>query len=118
MNNDQVFLRINQLLVEQGKMQKDLIEHLGMERNTYTRWKRAENFSYRSHLMAISDFLQVPVAYLSGGKKGVTSGANTEGRETVILSEDERELLFSFRMAHPELQKAIMTIIRYGSLTI
>lgn len=69
MNNDPVFVRINTLLVDQGKMQKDLISYLGMARGTYSQWKSAHCLSYRTHLAEIAKYFDVPVSFLIEGVK-------------------------------------------------
>ncbi len=91
MNNDPVFVRINTLLVDQGKMQKDLISYLGMARGTYSQWKSARCLSYRTHLAEIAKYFDVPVSFLI---EGVNENAPVDGTKkqlfTYDLSEEER----------------------------
>ena len=93
MNNDPVFVRINTLLVDQGRMQKDLISYLGMAKNTYTQWKAGACRSYGSHLLEISKFLNVSLNFLA---EGIERNDTNLGKEKQLfiydLSEDERQL--------------------------
>lgn len=61
--------RIIALLKEQGKMQKELTEYLGLQKNNFTAWKAGDSRSYLKFLPQISTFLNVPVDYLISGEK-------------------------------------------------
>lgn len=110
MNNDPIFVRMNNELNKQGRMQKDLIEYLGMGKGTYTQWKIAANQSYRSHLPEIAEYLDISLDYLAGNKD-ITECVRPESR-LVVTNQDEMELVRLYRKAQPEMKNAIMTLMR------
>ena len=58
------FDKIDTLLKQQGKKQKELCDFLGIEKNRYTDWKAGRTQSYNKHLNEIAEFLNVSVDYL------------------------------------------------------
>lgn len=56
-NTDPVFVRIDELMSKQGKKGKDLTDHLGLAKGTYTNWKTSFSSSYLSHLGKICSYL-------------------------------------------------------------
>ncbi len=58
--------KILELLKEQGKKQKDLMDYLGMGKTAFTGWKSGANKSYYKHIAKIADFLDVSTDYLVG----------------------------------------------------
>jgi len=66
---DPVFVRIDGLLKEQGRQQKDLINHLSMAHNTYVHWRNQKNRSYLKHINEIAEFFGVSPNYLLRGEE-------------------------------------------------
>ena len=59
--------KISELLFKQQKTQKDLADHLGLNKNVFTEWKKGKSKSYeRRYLYQIADFLGVSADYLLG----------------------------------------------------
>ena len=61
--------RIQELLKQQGKKQKDLTDYLGISKNSFTAWKSGRVKSYQKHIPQIADFLGVSTDYLLGTEK-------------------------------------------------
>lgn len=58
--------KIQILLSEQHKSQKDLTDYLGLKKTTFTSWKSGKNTSYNKHIGKIAEFLGVSTDYLLG----------------------------------------------------
>jgi len=107
MNNDSVFLRIEELRKQQKVSQAELISRLGMARGTYFHWKSGDNLSYYSHIGEISKILHVSSGFLIDGST----------LEEPILPADKdifevEELMQLFHKLSPDNQRAFMTILR------
>lgn len=98
---DPVFVRIDQLLHDQGKQQKELIDYLSMARNTYVNWKTQKNKSYMKHINEIADFFNVSPNYLIRGDE--PRGNN---------SDYENELIRHFRKLNSQNSKIIFDLIK------
>lgn len=80
--------RIQQLLKEQNKTQKDLTDFLGLSKNTFTNWKLGFTSSYTKYINKIAEFLDVSTDYLLG---------NTDERKPInhdITDDDIKFALF------------------------
>ena len=58
--------KILNLLNEQNKTQKQLMEYLGLGKTAFTGWKSGKNTSYKKHIDKIADFFGVSIDYLLG----------------------------------------------------
>ena len=58
--------KINELLKQQHKKQKDLTDYLGLTKNTFTNWKLGTSESYKKHINKIAEFFNVSTDYLLG----------------------------------------------------
>lgn len=58
--------KIQQLLKEQNKTQKDLTDFLQLKKSTFTSWKSGANESYKKYIDKIADYLDVTTDYLLG----------------------------------------------------
>lgn len=56
--------RIIVLLKEQNKTQKELTDYLGLDKSTFTQWKKGASLSYTKYYSEIAVFLGVPVSVL------------------------------------------------------
>lgn len=70
--------RICELLIAQGKKQKDLTDYLGISKNSFTDWKSGRVKSYTKHLDKIAEFLGVSADYLLGIEKEITPAADSD----------------------------------------
>lgn len=60
------FDKIDALLKQQKRKQKELTDFLGVTNNAYTDWKSGRIKSYTKHLSQIAQFFDVSVDYLLG----------------------------------------------------
>lgn len=65
----EIVLRITELLMQQRKMQKGLLEHLGLHRNNYSEWKAGRNKSFLLYLDEIAKCFDVSPTYLLRGEE-------------------------------------------------
>ena len=70
--------RIILVMKEQGITQKQLTEHLGLGKSTFSSWKAELNESYKKYLPEIARYLKVSVSYLSG---------ETEHKDAFLLTD-------------------------------
>jgi len=77
--------RVHKLLLEQGKMQKDLADYLNTRPSTVNGWKQGNRTPSTEMLIPISEFLGVSVEYLITGKESE--------RKEIILSDEDSEWL-------------------------
>jgi transcriptional regulator with XRE-family HTH domain len=66
-NEPEVISRITDLLIEQGKTQKELVESLGLHKNNFTEWKSGRKRSYLLYIDEIAKYLNVSPTYLLRG---------------------------------------------------
>ena len=59
--------RITDLILVQGKQQKDLVEFLGLTKSAYNSWKTGKSNLYMQHIDEIAKFLNVSPLYLLRG---------------------------------------------------
>ena len=105
LTRDPIVHRIIALLSEQGKTDKELLEYLGMGRNTFVSWKYGRIKSYQAHINEIAEFLDVSPNYLL---RGVDDEINVE-----TMSDTELQLIKSYRAADREGQKHIIDMVKY-----
>ena len=98
---DPVFVRIDKLLNNQGKQQKELIDFLAMARNTYGNWKTQKNKSYMKHIDEIADFFGVSPNYLIRGEDNPNH-----------YSSHEEEIIRLFRKLSAENADVVYQIIK------
>ena len=95
MDNNDVMQRIQDLLRERGKKQKELTDFLGITPNAFTDWKSGRIRSYTKHLPRIAEFFGVSVDYLVGKEeKHSTDDDMTEYLEE-LRTRPELKMLFS-----------------------
>lgn len=99
-----VLKTINKLLVEQGRTQVELCQHLGLRKQTFTDWKNGKSKTYLQFLPQIAAFFGVSVndLYEEEPDKHVQIEIRP-GRVRVALKEpSEREILKLYRGSSPE----------------
>lgn len=109
MNNDPVFLRIEELRKQKKVTQTELISRLGMARGTYFHWKHGDNLSYHARISDISKILQVSSGLLIDGP-GLSPEDTIPNDDANLF--DEEELVQIFHKLDSDKQKAFMTILR------
>ena len=90
---------ITELLIKQGKTQMELLEALGLHRNTFTEWKAGRKRSYLLYIDEIARYFDVSPTYLFRGE---------EDEETMKLSKNEEKLIQMYRYLHPESKEKLM----------
>lgn len=98
--------KIIALLKEQKKTQKELCDFLGVHKHVFTDWKAGRNKSYTKYIYQIASFLNVSVDYLVG--------KTDEKSNNIILTAHEMQLVLAYR-THPEMQKAVDTLLGFDS---
>ena len=99
LTNDEVVLKIMELLKLQGKTEKDLTDYIGLASTTFTKWKYKEQKSYRKHLKEIAEYLEVTPEYLTEGVDDIINlSAMTTSELRLIqlyrkMSNDEKNTL-------------------------
>ena len=89
--------RITDLILVQGKQQKDLVEFLGLTKSAYNSWKTGKSNSYMQHIDEIAKFLNVSPLYLLRGD----SDGNTDFETKFLailrkLTKEQQEKLLLF----------------------
>ena len=64
---DQVLVRIMNVMETKGVRQKDLADYLGLSMPSLTQWKTRRTHSYMKHIDRIADFLEVDKDFLLYG---------------------------------------------------
>ncbi len=101
--------RIIKELQQQNKKQFQLTDFLGINRNTFGNWKAGLNSSYKKYIYAISQYLNVPVEYLRGEIDIKESSPPSFDNG---LSPTQKELIALFESAAPELQSAVLAVLK------
>ncbi len=95
----EIVSQITELLMQQGKTQKGLLEHLGLHRNNYSEWKAGRNKSFLLYIDEIARYFDVSPTYLLRGE---------EDDDGMKLSKKERELILMYRWLHQESKDKLM----------
>lgn len=66
MHNMDTIKKIQTLLIEQKKTQKDLCEYIGIKQQAFTEWKSGRSKSYTKYIDKIAEYLDVSIDYLLG----------------------------------------------------
>jgi transcriptional regulator with XRE-family HTH domain len=74
-----VFERIDSLMKQQGKQQKEMNEYLHLGQRTYDNWKAGKSSTYLQHLDEIANYLGVTPNYLINGQESYNLLDTTEG---------------------------------------
>ena len=99
LTNDNIVLKIMELLKIQGKTEKELTEYIGLANTTFTKWKYKGLKSYRKHLDKIAEFLEVTPQYLTEGVDDIINLSTMTTSELKLLQlyrkmgEDAKEIL-------------------------
>ena len=97
--------KIQALLKEQKKTQKDLMDYLGLEKSTFTTWKspKSKNKSYKKYIKEIAEFLGGSTDYLLGTEQDDSVKAYDEHGEPLFIDDEVREIVDSLR-TRPEMK--------------
>ena len=111
------FDKIDALLKQQKKKQKQLTDFLDLNKNAYSDWKIGRTTSYTKHLSEIAEFFGVTVDYLLGKEdKLLTLGRIVECEEdelwTKIISLDATD-----RIKAEAFVSGLLAADKYGERT-
>ena len=95
----EIVLRITELLMQQRKAQKGLLEHLGLRRNNYLEWKAGRNKSFLLYIDEIAKYFDVSPTYHLRGE---------EENDDLKLSKEERGLILMYRWLNQESKDKLM----------
>ena len=101
----EVFHRMDTLMKQSGKMEKDLIEYLGLRVGTFTQWRRGKGYSYMLYTKEICDFFHVTPNYLFLGED-ITMESNED-----FFTSDEKEVIKCYRSAGVKEKQYIKSIV-------
>ena len=96
------------LLQEQNRTDKELIDFLGLSNGVFTKWKYAGVKSYIKHIREIAEFLGTTTGYLL---HGVDDDLNQD-----YLTEDEAKVLQLYRNIDKEGRVYAMEVLRRFSI--
>ena len=100
---NQVFQRILKIMDERGITQKHLTDQIGVNAQTFTRWKYENCRSYMKYLDRIASALEVTRDYLLNGTVQMTDSA---------YSLDELDLIKEYRLLTENKKRLIRNIIQ------
>lgn len=84
--------RIIYLCKKYNKSQKDLTDYLGLEKSTFTSWKKGKTASYEKHINKIAEFFNVSTDYLLNDKDSTIPKDPTTPAEYQSLISSYQEL--------------------------
>lgn len=104
LNEDPVLRRIMDLLKKQNRMDKDLIDYLGLSNGVFTKWKYMGGRSYMKYIRKIAEYLDTSTGYLL---KGIDDDLGESG-----LTEEEANVLQLFRQLDKDAQLCATEVLR------
>ena len=110
MNND-IFKRIDELMRQQKKRQRELNQYLGLTHSTYDNWKRGTSESFMKYIEKIAEYLNVSPNYLICGKDDVSLPINKR-------KEDEDRIIHMIRSLPEKELTRLLRIIEAFSSTV
>ena len=93
--------RFRELCKTRGLTMRDAAIRIGISPATITKWKHGSKPDVNT-LQKIADFFQVPMNYIVGN----------EELPSVMLSEEEEELVLLYRKLDPKSRTAVMAMVR------
>ena len=73
-----------------GRMEKDLIDYIGLPAGTFSQWRRGNGYSYLRYIKEICTYFQVSPNYLFFGD---------EDKKKILYTKDEMDLIECYRKA-------------------
>ena len=102
---NEIFVRIDNLMKHKGKRNKELLDYLGIDRNSYNNWKNGKSYSFIKYLDQIAEFLQVSSKFLLMGDADIDPETS-----------QEMELLDLFRAMPPVKRDMIISFLKIFSI--
>lgn len=108
MDNKELIRKIEIRLKELGKTKGEFYEGAGITSASYSQWNTGEFSPSKRKLRAMAEYLDVPLAYLSG-ETDEKKPATPEGSG---LSVEAMELVRLYDLASPELRAAALAVLK------
>ena len=80
-DENKIISRITDLILTQGKQQKELMNYLGLSKSLYNNWKNGNSNTYMLYIDEIAYFLNVSPSYLIRGD----SSENTDFENKFLI---------------------------------
>lgn len=106
---------ILELLVAQGKTQKELCDAIGIKKQTFSNWKSRISSSYTKYLPQIANFFNVSVDYLletnknAGEKEKSALKLSTLPDNYIIYHRDGKNTVVKFNEAQKKILEALIS---------
>ena len=106
---NEVFDRIDHLMRQQNKKNKDLNEFLGLKKSTYDGWKRGTSKSFMKYIDRIAEYLNVTPNYL-------LCGTNVIKKEVTVRTQAEDRILYLLqKIPDNEIMRLVQIVEVYAS---
>lgn len=106
---DIILENIIRIMKEKEISQVAFCKEFNLPKSVFTDWKAGRNESYKKHILAIANFLQVNVLDLYG---------ISYSQPEITLSNEERNVIELYRKITPQQQKAIIDVLIGMSLGV
>ncbi len=91
-----VITRITNLLLKNGKSQKELERYLGLGKGVYTDWKSGHSSSYRQRIDEIARFFNVSPTYLLRGEEDISADQEILMDLFHKMTDDQRKMTLEY----------------------
>ena len=105
-----VFERIDRLMKQQGKKQKELNDYLGLTHSAYDNWKSGRSKSYTKYISKICSFLDVTPSYLFSGTEVEEETSSITAMNLELQKEEE--LINLYRTVSHEMKEITLNMLR------
>lgn len=102
--------RVRALLKEKGIPAKVMLQDLEINKNQLTRWEKDGTVPNKALLIAIADYLDTTVEYLTGESDEKESSESS----TAPLTTEEVALIESYRNSPENVRKAVKALLDLG----
>lgn len=102
--------RVRALLKEKGIPAKVMLQDLEINKNQLTRWEKDGAIPNKALLIAIANYLDTTVEYLTGESDEKESSVGI----TVSLTSEESALIESYRNSPENVRKAVKALLDLG----
>ena len=98
----EVFQRLDDLMKKSGRMEKELIEYIGLPVGTFSQWRRGNGDSYLRYIKEICNFFHVTPNYLFLGD---------DENHGQVYTKEETHILNAYRRADEREKKLIIALV-------
>lgn len=98
----EVFQRLDDLMKKSGRMEKELIEYIGLPAGTFSQWRRGNGDSYLRYIKEICSFFHVTPNYLFLGNDDCLDS---------LYTKEESDIVNAYRKTDERGKKLIIALI-------